>query len=395
MEHMYEIPQIGRLHIELSSRCNASCPACSRNLAGGPVAPELVLTELTLEDIKQMFPPEILQNVIGINFCGNLGDAGTARDLLPILEYFKSMTKRKHYAFQVRTNGGMKSPKHWAELGKFFANMPYPKDNHVFSLSGIVFSVDGLEDTNHIYRRGVQWDKLYANMKAYSDNGGHGRGIWEWLLFEHNQHQVEEARKLAEELGFVFLVKNPMGFGEYEGVVKGLSVYSKDGEFEYTIWPADYKGPKNGPDSGQVVDFTYRHKSIPQLTEFSKDLAKSSFIKCKSIEKGFQEIYVSASGHILPCCFLGGIFGQFNTSYSRWQFNEKMQGVGLDQFDLRKNSMIDILTGPHFSKFFLEGWKADTVENGKLLYCVETCGEISAIDKLYERSGKIIPIKEM
>jgi hypothetical protein len=55
--------------------------------------------------------------------------------------------------------------------------------------------------------------------------------------------------------------------------------------------------------------------------------------------------------------------------------------------------MIDILTGPYFGKFFLDGWKADTVENGKLLYCVETCGEISAIDKLYTRSGKIIPIK--
>lgn len=393
MDRMYDIPQIGRLHIELSSRCNASCPACSRNLAGGPVAPELELTELYLDDIKAMFPEEILKNVIGINFCGNLGDAGTARDLLPILEYFKQSTKQKHYAFQVRTNGGMRSPRHWAELGKFFASMPEPKDRHVFSMSGVVFSVDGLEDTNHIYRRGVKWEKLYANMKAYSENGGHGRGIWEWLIFEHNQHQVEEARKLADELGFVFLVKNPMGFGEYDGVMKGLSVYDKEGNFEYSIWPANYDGPKVNPDVGHKVDFTYRHSSIPALTDFSKDLAKRSDINCKSIERGYQEIYVSATGHLLPCCFLGGIFGQFTTSYSRWQFNQKMQGVGLDKFDLRQNSMIDILTGPYFGKFFLDGWKADTVENGKLLYCVETCGEISAIDKLYTRSGKIIPIK--
>jgi len=46
MEKMYEVENVKRLHIELSSRCNASCPACSRNYAGGPVAEGLELTEL-------------------------------------------------------------------------------------------------------------------------------------------------------------------------------------------------------------------------------------------------------------------------------------------------------------------------------------------------------------
>lgn len=394
MDRMYDLKKIGRLHIELSSRCNASCPACSRNLAGGPVSPDLELTELTLEDIKSMFPLEIVENIVGINFCGNLGDAGTARDLLPILQYFADNIKHDSYSLQVRTNGGMKSPAQWAEIGKFFAKLPAPRDNHVFSMSGIVFSVDGLEDTNHIYRRGVKWEKLIANMRAYSENGGYGKGIWEYLVFEHNQHQVEDARKLADELGFVFLEKNPMGFGEYEGVTKGISVYGKQGDYEYTIWPANYSGVKHGPDSGTKVDFAYRNQRIPELSEFSKTLAATSAIDCKSINNYHQELYVSATGHMLPCCFLGGVLGQFTTSYSRYQFNDKIKTTGLDKFDLRKHSMIDILEGPEFSKFFIDGWNSETVEEGKLLFCVETCGSISAIDKLYKPGGKIIPIKE-
>jgi len=51
---------------------------------------------------------------------------------------------------------------------------------------------------------------------------------------------------------------------------------------------------------------------------------------------------------------------------------------------------LDIIQGPDFSKFFLDGWKADTIENGKLLYCLETCGHKSAMDKLY--STKIIEV---
>jgi len=49
--------------------------------------------------------------------------------------------------------------------------------------------------------------------------------------------------------------------------------------------------------------------------------------------------------------------------------------------------------GPYFGPFFLEGWKNKSVEEGRLLYCVEMCGSISAIDNLYVTksvAGKLI-----
>lgn len=379
---MYNLNKIGRLHIELSSRCNASCPACSRNLAGGPVSPNLEITELTLDDIKNFFPVDFAKNLIGINFCGNVGDPGMALDLLPILEYFQS-TSEKNIAQQVRTNGGMRKPEFWHDVGKFFASLPKRvNETHIFYHPAVVFSVDGLEDTNHLYRRGVRWDKVMANMEAYASTGAFG--IWEFLVFEHNQHQVEEAEKLAKKLGLFFSPKNPMGFGEYNGKPQGMNVYAKNGLYEYTIYPTNYTGERTVMPKDFKVDFAHAMtNNVPELSEFSRELASTSGISCKSIEQFSQELYVSATGHMLPCCFLGGVFGQFNTSYSRWQFNSKIKEMGIDKIDLRKNSIYDILTGPYFSKFFLDGWRHKTVEEGKLLYCVETCGSISAIDKLY------------
>lgn len=384
-EKMYEIENVRRLHIELSSRCNASCPACSRNLAGGPVASGLELTELSLADIQKMIPEEIAKNLVGINFCGNVGDPGMALDLLPILEYFRAHSP--NIAQQVRTNGGMRNEKFWTELGLFFNKQPPSLGNLLFQKAGVVFSVDGLEDTNHIYRRGVIWEKLIRNMRAYSATGAFA--IWEWLLFDHNKHQLEEAKALAKELGFELVVKHPLGFGEYDDAAKGMSVYDKDGNFEYTIFPANFTGIKSPPPIGIKVDFELVTHIEPILTDFGRELENHSKITCRSIEHvNSKEIYVSANGYMLPCCFLGGIFGQFHSSYSRKQFNTMITKYGLEKFNLRKLSMLDIIKGEDFSKFFLDGWKADSIENGKLLYCLETCGNKSAMDKLY--STKII-----
>ena len=387
---MYEVKNVKRLHIELSSRCNASCPACSRNYSGGPVADGLELTDLSLSDIKRMVPVEIANNLVGINFCGNVGDPGMAPDLIPILEYFREQSPK--IVQQLRTNGGMRNEKFWTTLGNFFVKQPPPRDNHLFSKAGVVFSVDGLEDTNHIYRRGVVWEKLIRNMRAYSATGAFA--VWEWLLFEHNEHQVEVARIIAKELGFEFIVKNPLGFGEYEDSLSGMNVYGKDGDYEYTIWPTKYTGHRKEPLFGKKVDFSYMNRlTIPILPEFSKELEKNSEIVCKSIEHSeSKEIYISANGYMLPCCFLGGVFGQFHSSYSRYQFNKMINDYGLDVFNLKNQSMLDIIQGPDFSKFFLDGWKADTIENGKLLYCLETCGHKSAMDKLY--STKIIEVSK-
>jgi MoaA/NifB/PqqE/SkfB family radical SAM enzyme len=382
---MYDLPNVKRLHIELSSKCNASCPACSRNISGGPVSPNLVLAELTLADIKRMIPPDFARRITSINYCGNLGDPGTATELIDILKYFRSTNPL--VVQQIRTNGGMRGEKFWKEVGEFFAKQHKVTDSHMFSRAGVVFSVDGLADTNHIYRRGVIWDKLYSNMQAYASTGAFG--IWEWLVFQHNHDQIPQAEEMAKELGLVFVVKNPMGFGDYTDKQTGMRVYDKQGNYDYTIYPVNFKGQVDSDNlKGTKVDFTYsatiNRETRPEITDFSRELVATTKINCKAIEHSHsQEIYISSSGHLLPCCFLGGVFGQFNNTYSQYQFNSMINNYGLDHFDLRQHTIPEILSKPEFSNFFLQGWDAPDIESGKLLYCAEVCGKCSAIDKLY------------
>jgi len=374
---MYNIKLITRLHLELSSRCNASCPVCCRNISGGIVSPGLDLTDLSIIDIKRMIPDQIAKNITYINYCGTVGDPCMAPDLLHILKYFSKVSP--NIIQYIRTNGGMRNIEFWTELGNFFSRSATNQN-----FGNVVFSVDGLEDTNHIYRRGVKWEKLIAHMKAYSATGA--IATWEWLIFEHNQHQLAEAKALAKELNFKFVIKNPLGFVKNNDKVTGIPVYNKEGEFEYNIWPANYNNIREGPLLGNKVNFNNLNtiNVIPIIDEMSRNLEKNSNISCKSLPlNGTQEIYISANKYMLPCCFMGGLFGQFGASYSRYQLNKMINDYGLDVFSLHNQSVLDILQNSKFSKFFFDGWKADTIENGKLLYCIENCGDKSTVDNIY------------
>lgn len=355
---MYNISSITKLQIELTTRCNASCPICNRNIHGGPIIDEFVTQELTLDDIKQMFPKAILENLGFINYCGNFGDAGYSNELIPILRYFRDSSKKQLYQ-HIRTNGGMRSPEFWQEVGLFFSEKE-PKHNN-----GVIWSVDGLEDTNHIYRRNVKWEKLYANMEAYAKTKAYGR--WEYLIFEHNQHQVDEARKLAESFGFAFMTKTPFGFKDNKSHVE---VFNKDFTHAYNIFPSNYEGTRN------IISSKYKINKIHKLTDVEENLAKDVDVKCQSLQdSNKQQIFVTSSGHIIPCCFLSGPLINKNLSYANHQFYKKITDLGLEKIDLRKRNMIDILQDDEFTNFFIKGWEKKSIKDGRLLFCVETCGQ--------------------
>jgi hypothetical protein len=46
--------------------------------------------------------------------------------------------------------------------------------------------------------------------------------------------------------------------------------------------------------------------------------------------------------------------------------------------------MLEILNDKEWSDFFTESWKKESVLEGKLLFCSQTCGEESKIDNLYK-----------
>ena len=84
------------------------------------------------------------------------------------------------------TNGSARTADWWKRLAS------------IIGLNGrVTFSIDGLEDTNHLYRIGANWNKVIKNVSTYIENGGRAR--WDYLIFDWNWHQITEAAEIAKE----------------------------------------------------------------------------------------------------------------------------------------------------------------------------------------------------
>ena len=163
------------------------------------------------------------------------GDPCVARDMLEICEYIDSVSSNT--AVRVNTNGGMRKADWWGTLGKLFAKHPITTRNYW----EVTFSIDGLEDTNHLYRRNVNWGILMENVDAFIKAGGNAR--WDYLIFKHNEHQIHEANTLSNTMGFTdFVPKKSLGVDNGTNL-KAMPALTKDGELDYIIEaPTD---PKN------------------------------------------------------------------------------------------------------------------------------------------------------
>lgn len=385
------------LHIELSTFCNAACPLCPRYYHGTDlIRPDLNLSQITLSKFKQYFSKESIERLDRILYCGTLGDPIMAKDAFDIFEYVHHLNP--NCSQYVNTNGGIRDEYFWRKMGKLFQ-----KDN-----MKVVFSIDGLEDTNHIYRRNVNWSKLISNVNTFIDAGG--RADWEFLIFHHNEHQIEKAKLLAKELGFDdFKLKKALGFEKpIENLLEPRMVFNRDGKVAYKIYPPTRRDYQNANADAQFQDnyydldmseyhkaneLKYFPKTKNKLDQFSdhqasdlgpyeKDLNKK-IIKCKSIFNDFTEIYVNASGILFPCCFVGTRFDSNIDNFLDYQIKSKISPRS-HELDLNLRPLEDILNSGVLEEIFYDSWNKSSIKDGKLAYCSETCGENSPLDKINE-----------
>ena len=151
-----------------------------------------------------------------------------------------------------------------------------------------VFSIDGLEDTNHLYRQDVEWNKIMDRVKWFIDAGGYA--TWKWIPFLHNKHQEEETRALSKELGFKeFQVED---HGRKYG-----PVLDKDANITHWILPAD--GSRQ-PSTYDVPAGINRYKKTHE-NFFPEE--KVYEIDCEHETR--STVYIDAQGRIGPCCYQG------------------------------------------------------------------------------------------
>jgi len=222
---VWEYKDITTMHVELSSLCNAACGSCKRFVSHGSrqIVPELKQTYISFDSFKQFFPEEFCKNIKTWIFCGSYGDPITNPDLLEILEYI--ISNNDTAGIRLNTNAGIRDTNFWNSLGTLFSQQLN---------RAVIFSVDGLEDTNHLYRRNVKWKNVMNAMETYCSTGATSE--WDFLVFKHNEHQLDEVKELAEQLGITRLhFKTPMGFS----MRQPMRMLDKNGNVEYLIRQSD------------------------------------------------------------------------------------------------------------------------------------------------------------
>jgi len=266
---VFKFNELKTVHLEISTRCQAACPMCPRNYHGGQENPNLKIADWTYDEFVKIFTPEVLAQLEGIYFCGNFGDPIMNNDLILMCQYLKD--NAPDIDLRIHTNGGARSSVWWHDL-----RSALPK-NHV-----VIFALDGLEDTHHLYRVGTTYERVVHNAQLFIEAGGIAE--WVFIKFKHNEHQVEEAERRSKELGFCrFTVKNTIRFiGETK-----FSVFDKEGNTLYYLEP---------PTTNQVVLID---KST--IDNFKQWYAETK-VDCYALSK--REIYIDAHKNVFPCCFL-------------------------------------------------------------------------------------------
>lgn len=323
------------VHVEASSRCNSHCPMCSRFTGHGYVQPDLEECDLSPDVFYKLFTIDFASQLEHVYFSGVYGDPCLNKSLPEFVNYLiDSGTK----TISIDTNGGYRDPEWWASMAR----------------PGVLinFALDGVDNETHEkYRMNVRFDKVYANLQAYVAAGGNAQ--WNFIAFNHNEHQIEAAKKMAEDLGIKFRLKITQKF-------RGKSDFKvmKQGEHVFTLEPP--------------INDNYRHTNVGSvehvpITLFKFDInnyktLNKNKITCKSLER--SEVYLASNGLLMPCCYLGT---HTHDSPGSWNLKEN---YNLKDFDLNTLSVEQILN----KMDDISGKWENTIENGNLITCLHTCG---------------------
>lgn len=372
---------IERVHVELTDKCNAECPGCFRSHYGGIVDSNIKNVQLDLNYFK-LLGEDFIKSINYWLFCGTRGDPMSCTEIVDILEYIKSINNNA--GVDVLTNGGMGSAKQFRRMSDILQG-----NESGFGRGSMTFSVDGWEDTNHIYRKNVKWDKVMRNILAYLE--GPGLAQWDFLVFEHNVDDIPKVKEFCKEHDIQLKLKQPFGFanGPSHPNLDTMAVHSrKDGSYMYEIYPDtktkhyDYnfyakETTKNDFYNKNVIAKSAKYRTqLRTRTEGYDDMYSYYWLRehnnldvdCHAIKS--KELFIDCDGMFLPCCFLGGSW------FAKDNQLRDMVGDESLLIPSETNSVEDILQSKFFNKTIPDGIEGNLKDPvGHCVKCVQTCGK--------------------
>jgi MoaA/NifB/PqqE/SkfB family radical SAM enzyme len=273
----------------------------------------LVNTELDLEFFKRNFTPEfILANVEKITFCGDDGDPIYAHDLIPVIQYIKSI---KSVEIVIVTNGSHKKHNWWQELGSVLTE----KDT-------VHFSVDGYDNaSNNLYRVNSDFVSIIQGIKTLR-LASECRLVWAAIAFKFNEDHVDYMQSLAVKLGMdAFQLTKSTKFG---------SVYPSYGADD-PLEPSKKFVSGSHRFERDVILLSSRGLNLQVNTkniQLYNSVTESNGVK-PLCEIGNKGLYIDAQGRLFPCCWVA----------NRYSHNSEWKDLA-DKFNLNRRTLADVVT---------------------------------------------------
>ena len=322
------------------------CPRTDHRNYCRPVG-HLKHVQFGLEDVKRALTPEFLKRIKRIDFCGNYGDPCMTRDFTEICAY---LAVSNGITIMVSTNGAMHREDWWKKLARTMAGTG----------SWLAFHIDGLKDTNHFYRIGAKWDQLMNNCAAFISAGGQAE--WHYLVFDHNQHQIDSARRLASTMGFktfipTYTSRFPTG--------RMFPFQHPDGRW------LELKGADS--DAANLPD-TVKTPSASTVSQIT-----SNRISCKSARQ--NRFYIDAEGFVSPCCWVANRDPEREGDMLKVINGENRSP---DSFNIFHRPIKEIIEDPLFSESFSRYWDQE-----RLATCLRKCGFGRRNHRVPEKLNKV------
>lgn len=367
----FDYQHIDEYQIEVTTYCNAACPQCPRNINGGRINPYMPLVHLGHDVINRAFDADLCQRLRQVFFCGSYGDPIMHPDFLQILRDFRKKNPTLWLYFH--TNGGVHDTDYWREVARIMAGY-----------GQIDFGIDGLEDTLSVYRRNVQYDKVIENARAFIQAGG--RAQWNFIVFEHNEHQLAQAKIVAQDLGFFNFLPRRTGRFFHHGREQELDAWPiQDRKGEVVAW---LRPPQ---DPGWRNPSVQRLPLLRQQTGSLDHYFATTTIRCDALLG--RKVAISAEGLVMPCNFfthnlydarfredqLPGANTRHSTTTGN-QVREFLESYGLDTLNINHYNLETIFANPMWQDL-VASWQGPN----RLFECAMTCGE--QFTKVWDQGG--------
>ena len=293
------------IDIELTSFCNIKCKGCFRVISKEA---DKILNKsyIDIDVIRKRFQKEMFPNIKIINFCGSVDEPCSHPQFFDIIKHFAEWDCH----INIATNGSLRTVKWWTELASIL-----PRSHKV------VWGIDGSDELSEEYREGSSFKKVQQNYRAFIAAGG--RANWQFISFEHNEHQLETARQIAKDEGFI--------------------------EFKTII--------SHRKDSGGV-----KHKKV--------EAQESPCISCKYSNQ--KRIFVNHMGNVIPCCHLNSKMLEFAVNpKQKDRFEEILVKQDyMNDINLANVSLDEAMNGKVWTEI-QNSWTGDD----RIGKCVSTCKE--------------------